>query len=40
VMGHPGTVEDIAAAVSYLCSVAAKHINGHTLGVNGGNYMN
>jgi 2-hydroxycyclohexanecarboxyl-CoA dehydrogenase len=40
VMGHPGSVWDIAAAVSYLCSVAAKHINGHTLGVNGGNYMN
>ncbi|TAL04186.1 MAG: SDR family oxidoreductase [Rhodospirillaceae bacterium] len=38
-MGHPGQPEDIAAAVSYLCSVAAKHINGHTLGVNGGNYM-
>jgi 2-hydroxycyclohexanecarboxyl-CoA dehydrogenase len=40
VMGRPGQSEDIAAAVSYLCSVAAKHINGHTLGVNGGNYMN
>ena len=39
-MGHPGTVQDIAAAISYLCSVAAKHINGHTLSVNGGNYMN
>jgi 2-hydroxycyclohexanecarboxyl-CoA dehydrogenase len=39
-MGRPGTGEDIAAAVSYLCSVAARHINGHTLGVNGGNYMN
>jgi 2-hydroxycyclohexanecarboxyl-CoA dehydrogenase len=39
VMGHPGSVWDIAAAISYLCSVAAKHINGHTLSVNGGNYM-
>ncbi|TAL02169.1 MAG: SDR family oxidoreductase [Rhodospirillaceae bacterium] len=39
-MGHPGAPEDIAAAVAYLCSVAAKHINGHTLSVNGGNYMN
>ena len=39
-MGRPGTGEDIAAAVSFLCSPAAKHINGHTLGVNGGNYMN
>ncbi len=39
-MGRPGTGEDIAAAVSFLCSPAARHINGHTLGVNGGNYMN
>lgn len=39
-MGRPGSVEDIAAAVSYLCSPQAKHINGHTLSVNGGNYMN
>lgn len=39
-MGHPGTSEDIAAAVAYLCSVDARHINGHTLSVNGGNYMN
>ena len=40
VMGRPGQPEDIAAAVSYLCSVEARHINGHTLSVNGGNYMN
>jgi 2-hydroxycyclohexanecarboxyl-CoA dehydrogenase len=40
VMGRPGSVEDIAAAVSFLCSVRAKHINGHILGVNGGNYLN
>jgi len=40
VMGRPGTGEDIAAAISYLCSKEAKHINGHTLSVNGGNYMN
>jgi len=40
VMGHPGQPEDIAAAISYLCSVEARHINGHTLSVNGGNYMN
>jgi 2-hydroxycyclohexanecarboxyl-CoA dehydrogenase len=39
-MGRPGTVQDIATAISYLCSVGAKHINGHTLSVNGGNYMN
>lgn len=40
VMGRPGSVWDIAAAISFLCSVEAKHINGQTLGVNGGNYMN
>lgn len=39
-MGRPGSVEDIAAAISYLCSKQARHINGHTLSVNGGNYMN
>jgi 2-hydroxycyclohexanecarboxyl-CoA dehydrogenase len=39
-MGRPGTGEDIAAAISYLCSPGARHINGHTLGVNGGNDMN
>jgi 2-hydroxycyclohexanecarboxyl-CoA dehydrogenase len=39
-MGRPGTGEDIAAAISYLCSEGARHINGHTLSVNGGNYMN
>ena len=39
-MGHAGQPEDIAAAVAYLCSVEARHINGHTLSVNGGNYMN
>ena len=39
-MGHPGQPEDIAAAVAYLCSMEARHINGHTLSVNGGNYMN
>lgn len=39
-MGRPGSVEDMAAAISFLCSVAARHINGHTLSVNGGNYMN
>jgi len=40
VMGCPGSVWDIAAAIGYLCSVEAKHINGHALSVNGGNYMN
>jgi len=40
VMGHPGQPEDVATAISYLRSIEAKHINGHTLSVNGGNYMN
>jgi 2-hydroxycyclohexanecarboxyl-CoA dehydrogenase len=40
IMGRPGSGEDIATAISYLCSKEAKHINGHTLSVNGGNYMN
>jgi 2-hydroxycyclohexanecarboxyl-CoA dehydrogenase len=39
-MGRPGSVDDLAAAVNFLCQPEARHINGHTLGVNGGNYMN
>lgn len=38
-LGRYGTVDDIAAAVSFLCSDAAGYITGHTLDVNGGMYM-
>ena len=34
--GRAGTPEDIAAAVSYLCSDAASYVTGQILGVNGG----
>ncbi len=38
-LGHPGAVEDIAEAVAYLGSDAAKHTTGQTLHVNGGRIM-
>lgn len=38
-MGTMGTVEDIAAAVSFLISDESRYITGHTLNVNGGLYM-
>ena len=38
-MGHLGKVEDIADAIANMCSKETKHINGHTLRVNGDNYM-
>ena len=34
-----GSVEDVAAAVTFLASNAAGYITGHTLDVNGGMYM-
>lgn len=34
-----GTVEDVAAAVGFLCSEAAGYITGHTLDINGGMHM-
>ena len=38
-LGRYGTVDDIAAAISFLASDAAGYITGHTLDVNGGMYM-
>jgi len=38
-MGHLGTGDDIAAAVSFLCSEEAGFITGQVLGVNGGAVM-
>lgn len=35
-MGHVGQVEDVAQAVAYLCSPAAKMVTGHSLLVDGG----
>lgn len=37
---HLGEPEDIAAAVAFLASDAAKYITGETIHVNGGMYMN
>ena len=38
-LARAGSVQDIAAAVSYLASEDAGYITGHTLDVNGGMYM-
>jgi 3-oxoacyl-[acyl-carrier protein] reductase len=38
--GQMGTAEDIAKAVAFLASQDASYINGHTLHVNGGMFMN
>ena len=38
-MARLGTVEDIAAAVQFLCGRGASYITGETLHVNGGMYM-
>jgi len=39
-MQRPGRPENIAAAVAFLASDDADYITGHTLGVNGGRYLN
>lgn len=38
-LGHAGQPEDVAEAVAYLSSDAAKHVTGQTLHVNGGRIM-
>ena len=38
-LGHPGEVGDVAEAVAYLASDAAKHMTGQTMHVNGGRIM-
>lgn len=35
-LGRPGTVEEVAGTVSFLCSPAASYITGQTISVNGG----
>jgi NAD(P)-dependent dehydrogenase (short-subunit alcohol dehydrogenase family) len=37
-LGRLGTVKEVAAAVSFLCSPDAGYITGQVLGVNGGLY--
>ena len=38
-MGHMGTDDDIAEAVAFLASDAAKFITGQKISVNGGNTL-
>jgi 3-oxoacyl-[acyl-carrier protein] reductase len=38
-LGHAGQPEDVAEAVAYLSSDAAKHMTGQTIHVNGGRIM-
>lgn len=38
-IGRPGTPEEVAAAVAFLCSDEASYITGQTLNVNGGIYF-
>jgi 3-oxoacyl-[acyl-carrier protein] reductase len=38
-LGHAGEPEDVAEAIAYLASDAAKHMTGQTIHVNGGRIM-
>ena len=38
-LGRPGTEEEVAHAISFLCSPGASYITGHTLDINGGLLM-
>ncbi len=38
-LGRPGTEQEVADAVAFLCSPASGYITGHTLDVNGGLFM-
>jgi 3-oxoacyl-[acyl-carrier protein] reductase len=38
-VGRLGSAEEIAGAVSFLCSADAGYVTGETLHVNGGMYM-
>ena len=38
-MGHPGRAWDIATAIVYLAGPGARYINGHTLVVDGAEWM-
>jgi NAD(P)-dependent dehydrogenase (short-subunit alcohol dehydrogenase family) len=38
-VGRIGSVDDVAGAVSYLCSEDAGYVTGQVISVNGGAYM-
>jgi 3-oxoacyl-[acyl-carrier protein] reductase len=38
--GRMGVAEEVAAGVTFLASADASYINGHTLHINGGMFMN